>query len=166
MSSLGLDVVKIRLVKERSTAAYRAVSTPEDAVELIKKELSTYDSEVVCLVNVRSDFTPINMNIVSIGTINSSLCSPRDVFKSSILSNAAGFILFHNHPSGRCEPSADDYKITKRLSEAGKILDIELLDHIIVSSGPMPGYFSFKEHGILEAGGFDMAVREKDHYER
>ena len=153
-------------MKERAPAVYKAVSTPQDAIELIKKELSTYDREVVCLVNVRSDFTPINMNIVSIGTINSSLCSPRDVFKSSILSNAAGFILFHNHPSGRCEPSADDYKITKRLSEAGKILDIELLDHIIVSSGPVPGYFSFKEHGILEAGGFDMAVREKDHYER
>ena len=149
-NGLGLDIVKIRLVKERTPTAYKAVDTPEAAIELIKKELSGYDREIVCMVNVRSDFTPINMNIVSMGTINASLCSPRDVFKSSILSNAAGFILFHNHPSGRCIPSQDDYNMTRKLEEAGRILDIQLLDHIIVSSGPMPGYYSFKEHGEME----------------
>ena len=148
-NGLGLDIVKIRLVKERTPTAYKAVDTPEAAIELIKKELSRYDREIVCMVNVRSDFTPINMNIVSMGTINASLCSPRDVFKSSILSNAAGFILFHNHPSGRCIPSQDDYNMTRKLEEAGRILDIQLLDHIIVSSGPMPGYYSFKEHGEM-----------------
>ena len=166
MSSLGLDVVKIRLVKERAPAAYKAITTQEDAIKLIKNELSTYDREVVCVVNVRSDCTPINMNIVSIGTINASMCSPRDVFKSCILSNASGFFLFHNHPSGRCNPSQDDFNITKRLEEAGKLLDIELLDHIIVSSGPVPGYYSFKEHGELGQGWISPIVKDDYEFER
>ena len=166
MSNLGLDVVKIRLVKERTPSAYKAVDTPEKAIELIKKELSTYDREVVCVVNVRTDCTPINLNIVSMGSLNASICSPRDIFKSSILSNAAGLFLFHNHPSGRCQPSRDDYSITKRIEEVGTLLDIPLLDHIIVSSGPVPGYYSFKEHGELESGGIGPIVREEDDFER
>ena len=166
MSNTGMDIVKIRLVKERSPKAYKTVDNPQSAIELIKKEMAKYDREVVCMVNVRSDCSPINMNIVSIGTINASMCSPRDVFKSSILSNAAGFILFHNHPSGRCTPSNDDIAITKRLEAAGKLLDIELLDHIIVSSGPKPGYYSFKEQGQLGLDDLSSVVREEDDLER
>ncbi len=161
-NSNGLDVVKIRLVKERAPQAYRLANTPEAAVDAIKKELSRYDREVLCVLNVRTDGSMINMNIVSIGTINASLCSPRDVFKSSILSNAAAIILFHNHPSGRLDPSQDDYEITRRLESCGKLLDIPLLDHLIVSSGPMPGYYSFKEHGELNQGSFNRFLKEED----
>ena len=165
MSSLGLEVVKIRLVKEDALSYCGDINSPEKAIKLIQQELSTYDREVVCVVNVRSDCTPINMNIVSIGTINASMCSPRDIFKSSILSNAAGIVMFHNHPSGRCAPSEDDIEITKRIEEAGKLLDIELLDHIIVSSGPLPGYYSFKEHGDIAPGRLSHVVREEDDLE-
>ena len=158
----GLDVVKIRLVKEKAPKAYRLANTPESAIEAIKEELSTLDREVVCVLNVRSDGSAINMNVVSIGTINASMCSPRDVFKSSILSNAAGIIMLHNHPSGRCLPSKDDYDITKRIAACGKLLDIELLDHLIVSSGPVPGYYSFKEHGELNMGEYGRTVLDMD----
>ena len=165
-TSLGLDVVKIRLVKEKSSAAYRAIDSVDSAVELIMKELSTYDREIVCAINVRADLTPISMNIVSMGSLTSSICSPRDVFKSAILANAAGCIIAHNHPTGRCQPSGDDLDITRRLVEAGKILDIQVLDHIIVSSGPVPGYYSFKEHGQIEMGSLKSLVRESDDFER
>ena len=165
-TNLGLDVVKIRLVKERSPKEYKAIDNVDAAVELIKRELSTYDREVVCVVNVRSDMTPISMNIVSIGTLTASFCSPRDVFKAAVLANASGLITFHNHPTGRCHPSKDDYDITRKLEAAGKILDIELLDHIIVSSGPVPGYYSFKEHGEIGTNPFSSIAREDDDFER
>ena len=73
------------------------------------------------------------------------------LFKSSILSNAAGIFIFHNHPSGNLKPSKDDYDITKRLVSCGKLLDIQVVDHIIVSSGSNKGYYSFKEHGEIDA---------------
>ena len=83
------------------------------------------------------------MNIVSVGTINSALVNPREIFKSSILSNACAIIAVHNHPSGNIMPSREDVNITKRLKMSGAILGIDLLDHIIIggTSGEM---YSFK----------------------
>ena len=81
--------------------------------------------------------------IVSVGTINSALVNPREIFKSSILSNACAIIAIHNHPSGNIMPSREDVNITKRLKMSGAILGIDLLDHIIIggTSGDM---YSFK----------------------
>ena len=95
-----LEVVNVRLVKEPSIISETPVDTSEAAAELIKDMLSQFDREVFCILNVANDGKPISMNIVSIGTINQALVSPREVFKSSILSNAAGFLAFHCHPSG------------------------------------------------------------------
>lgn len=83
------------------------------------------------------------------GTLYALMVSPREVFKSSILSNAASFICLHNHPSGNPEPSEEDIKATKRLLECGRLLDIRMLDHVIVAaeSGKM---FSFKSEGVLD----------------
>lgn len=144
-----LEVVNVRLVKEPSMYSEKKMSSPEDVVELMAKEMAQYDREVFCILNMKNSGQIINMNIVSIGTINASLVSPREVFKSSILSNASGIIALHNHPSGSIKPSKEDMAVTKRLRKCGALLDIELLDHIIVggSNGEM---FSFRNENMLD----------------
>lgn len=144
-----LKVVNVRLVKEPSLYSDEPIRTPQDVLKLIAKELSLYDREVFLILNLKYNGQVINMNICSVGTLNASLVSPREVFKSSILSNAGAFIAIHNHPSGNLDPSEEDKQLTKRLMECGRLLDIRLIDHIIVAAetGEM---FSFKEEGLME----------------
>ena len=129
------SVVNVRLVKEPFMLSEKKVRTSADAVEFISDYLSGCDREVLCVINFSSDGRPISVNVVSIGTINASLVSPREVFKSSILSNAAGIIVAHCHPSGNVKPSRDDAVVTEKLRDAGDLLDIKLIDHIIVGGG-------------------------------
>jgi DNA repair protein RadC len=84
---------------------------------------------------------------VSVGTLNASLIHPREVFKLACLVSAASVIVAHNHPSGNAEPSREDISVTKQLVEAGKILDIPIHDHLIVT--PQNGYVSFAERGLI-----------------
>lgn len=144
-----LKVVNIRLVKEPSLYSADPIKSPQDVMKVIANELATYDREVFLILNLKVNGQVINMNVCSVGTLNSSLVSPREVFKSSILSNAAAFIAIHNHPSGNLEPSQEDKDITKRLLECGRILDIRMMDHMIVAgeSGEM---FSFKQEGLMD----------------
>ena len=144
----GLKLVKIRLVKEKTMFRSRMIRNSDDAVEAMRDELAGYDREVFCILNLKTDGSVINMNIVSQGTLNSSLISPREVFKSSILSNAAGIIMLHNHPSGNVQPSPEDYDATKRMVECGKMLDIAVVDHIVVGAETGLAY-SFKAHDEL-----------------
>lgn len=88
----------------------------------------------------------IAMDVVSIGSLNQSIVHPREVFKTALLSNAAALILIHQHPSGDPSPSSEDISITRRLKEAGEIMGIKVLDHIIVGDGE---YLSFVERGLL-----------------
>ena len=94
--------------------------------------LSQYDREVFAIININAKGQALNMHIVSIGDLCSSVTHPREVFKSSVLSNAGSVIAIHNHPSGDPTPSDVDIETTRRLSEAGNILGIPLLDHIII----------------------------------
>lgn len=88
----------------------------------------------------------IAMDIVSVGSLNQSIVHPREVFKTACLSNAASVILIHQHPTGDPTPSSEDISITRRLKEAGTIMGINVLDHIIVGDGE---YMSFVERGML-----------------
>ena len=144
-----IEVVSIRMVKEPSIYSTEKIRTPDDVLRVIANELATYDREVFAVLNLKTNGQPINLNICSVGTLDASVVSPREVFKSSILSNAAAFICLHNHPSGNPEPSDEDIKATKRLMHCGKLLDIRMLDHVIVAaeSGRM---YSFKEEGVLD----------------
>ncbi len=143
-----LKVVNIRLVKEPSLYSTEKIATPDDVLKVIAKELSTYDREVFAILNLKSNGQVINLNICSVGTLNASMISPREVFKSSILSNAAAFIAIHNHPSGSPQPSEEDRTVTKRLAECGKMMDIRMLDHIIVA-GESAQMMSFKSEGMM-----------------
>jgi DNA repair protein RadC len=88
----------------------------------------------------------ICMDLVSIGTLNQSIVHPRSVFQTACLSNAAAILCVHQHPTGDPSPSSEDISITRRLKEAGEIMGIRLLDHIIVGDGE---YLSFVERGLL-----------------
>lgn len=144
-----LKKVAIRLVPEPSVYSSQPVKCPEDVVRVLGRELQDYDREVACVVNMQTDGIPINMNIISMGTVNMSPVSPREVFKSAILSNAAGIMLVHNHPSGNPTPSRADLELTKTLWEAARIMDIPLLDHIILGRDGV--YCSFRKNGFLPA---------------
>jgi DNA repair protein RadC len=89
----------------------------------------------------------IDEDEVSVGTLTASLVHPREVFRSAIESSAAALVLVHNHPSGEPSPSREDFVVTDRLKEAGVLMGIAVIDHVIVAES---GYFSFREAGHLE----------------
>lgn len=145
-----LDRVAIRMVKEPPLYSSEPLRSPEAAVKVIADMLRQYDREAFCIVNLRNDLSPINMNIVSTGTLNASLAHPREILKSAVLSNASATMLFHNHPSGNLTPSREDTEITDRMSKLFALADMPLLDHIIIGNGDQ--YYSFKENSIMPIG--------------
>jgi len=156
----GLDVVTIRMVKEPSWYSEEPLENGEDVARFLSKEFLVYDREIIGVLNMASDGKVINMNIASVGAVDGAVVTPREIFKSSILSNASWIILFHNHPSGRLEPSNDDKLITQRVREAGLILGIELKDHVIIGNRE-GNYYSFYQAGILEKNFRDEYVRNQ-----
>ena len=150
-----LDMVSIRLITEKKLYSDLVISSPENAVELLGKELASFDREAVAIINLTSSAKPINAHIASIGTLNSASISPREVFKASILSNAAAFLIMHNHPSGSLKPSQEDYNMTGNLIIASNIMGIPLFDHIIVgfNNGTLD-YHSFRANNE-----FDYSVK-------
>ena len=144
-----LKEVCIRLAEGHPLYSDVPLSSPTVALDVMRKELSQYDREILCVVNLNNKLKPINFNIVSMGSINGSVAAIPNILKSGILSNAAGFLLMHNHPSGDVTPSKEDITTTRRCVEAGKLMDIPCLDHVIVggSNGDM---FSFRESGTVD----------------
>ena len=142
-----VDFVSIKMVKEKSVKYQnRIISSPSDSAELFSSFIEDSDREQMLLCCLDTKNRPTSISIISIGTLNSALVHPREVFKAAILSNAASIILAHNHPSGDTDPSHEDISLTNRINEASKIIGIKLLDHIIIGQG---GYSSFKEEGTL-----------------
>ena len=119
------------------------IQTPDDAIRLMDELLKGYDREVFCIVNFRTNMTPINMNIVSMGTLDAAILNPREILKSSVLSNAAAVMAFHNHPAGSLSPSLSDIETTDRLQKIYSLMGIQFLDHIIIGDGDR--YYSFRE---------------------
>lgn len=149
-NGLGLDVAYIKLSKEYVMADDKPIRSPEDAVNAVAEVLKDLDREVVVVVTMKTNGSPINCSFVSVGTLNNSLVCPREVMKTAILSNAASIMLFHNHPSGGALPSIDDIRITDRISQACTLMGIELMDHIIIGAASKE-WFSFKAKGFVES---------------
>lgn len=128
------------------TSAYKSkeLTNPKKVHQLMKSKLKDYTREHFYIIILNSR----NWSVaeVSVGSLTASVVHPREVFAEAIKNKAASVIFVHNHPSGNPEPSKDDLEITKRLVNAGKILGIEIVDHIIVTKD---GYFSFKEKGLI-----------------
>ena len=139
--------VAVRMVDEAPLLTDEALNTPASAVRVVCNYLQNMDREHFCVINICSDGKPININVVSVGTLNYAVIHPREVFKTAILSNAAAVILLHNHPSGCLNPSEEDLQITQRLQESGSLIGIPVVDHII--AGRHGEYLSLKEQGMF-----------------
>lgn len=133
-----------RLSTQTTPYKSKELTNPEKVYRLIKSKLKDYHKEHFYIIPIDSR----NWSIaeVSVGSLNASIVHPREVFAEAIKNRAASVIFVHNHPSGDPEPSEDDLAITKRLVEAGKILGIEVADHIIIVK---TGFISFKEKKLL-----------------
>lgn len=146
--SKRVEIVSIKMVRESSVLyKNRRITCSRDAFEFGRKFLEDADREhlIVCCLDIKCQ--PTTVNVVSIGSLNASIIHPREVYKVSILSNAASILIFHNHPSGDPTPSNEDISITNRLKECGELLGIELTDHIIIGSSS--SYVSLKDKGII-----------------
>ena len=131
-----------RLLKDKRAQIYL---TPKDIWEELK-DVRDHKKEHFIIFYLDSRNQEIKREVISIGSLNTSVVHPREVFEPAVRNYAAHIIVAHNHPSGEPNPSKDDLALTERLLEAGKILGIEVLDHIIVSRN---GFLSFKEKGLI-----------------
>ncbi len=121
------------------------ISHASELVPFIKAYSIKSKEHFLC-ITLNGNHEIIKVNVVSVGTVNSSLIYPREVMEIAIKDKAAAIIISHNHPSGNLEPSESDINTTEKLISAAHVMGIPILDHIIISSG---GYFSFLENGLL-----------------
>lgn len=129
-----------RLVKEEVIKNERVFNTP-DIVFQYCIDMQGLPQEVVRIIFLNSKLQLIASKDISKGSVSSSMAHPRDIFREAILRNASGIIMAHNHPSGDPTPSSDDVDLTKRIREAGKLLGIQLHDHIIIGKT----YYSLRQ---------------------
>jgi DNA repair protein RadC len=145
-----VPIYRVTLVREgQMPSAAQQVRCSTDAARLLWEYLDGVDREhfVVFLLDQKNHV--IGINTVSVGSLTASIVHPREVFKGAILANAATIVCGHNHPSGDIVPSQEDRLITTRLVSAGKLLGINVVDHIIIGSAGK--YFSFADENLLGA---------------
>lgn len=150
--AVRLSVLGLRVVKERSGRyefENKIASSPSKARDILEEvfELSNLAEEVFVIMCLDTKNRVTGLFKVSQGSLNASIVHPREVFKRALMQNANSIILAHNHPSGDTTPSSNDMLITKRLNEAGILLGVTVLDHIIV--GANGKYKSFKEDRLF-----------------
>ena len=155
-----LEQVAIRMVEQPPLYSNEPMNNPDVAIRVMNEFLSQMDRELFCIVNLQADLTPINMNIVSVGSLNEALINPREIFKSAILSNAHSMMLIHNHPSGNLTPSTSDIQTTARMQELGELMGISLVDHII--TGRNGNYYSFRDKGEFPDSRIRFSTRVED----
>ncbi len=134
-------------VREKDVPYVADPARDPEAVVRQFKYLESRDREEFVTLHLDKGNRPLCWDRVSMGSLSETSVHPREVFKTALLSGASAIIFIHNHPSGRIEPSPEDRNITSKLLEAGKILEIKVLDHLII--GGDSSYFSFREHGLI-----------------
>lgn len=129
-----VPLVRLHAVKERFVpyGVEGNINTPEKVVKMVSRLLKEADKEIMLAISVDAKNKPVGIEVVAIGSLNVAYVEARDLFKHAILSNASGIVLVHNHPSGDVTPSVEDWHLTYRIMQAGALLGIELLDHIII----------------------------------
>jgi DNA repair protein RadC len=135
----------------RSEAEARAIEGAEDIARLLGEEMRLLDYESLRVVCLNTKHMVLAVEEVSRGTVNETLFHPREALRPAIARQAHAIILVHNHPSGNARPSDSDLHVTRRMREAGQLMQIELLDHVILGAPRKgeKGYFSFKDAGLL-----------------
>jgi DNA repair protein RadC len=132
-------------------AKSKKLDSPETIEALLGPEMRMLRKESLRVVLLDTRYHLLRVEQISLGSINESIAHPRDVLRPAVISSAYAIVVVHNHPSGDPSPSQTDHSLTRRLAEAAELLQIKLLDHIIIGL-PVegaPGYFSFKEAGVL-----------------
>lgn len=141
-----LEVVRIKQVVQETETERFQIKSPDDAIDFIQEMIGDEDREVFLVVCLNTKNEVMAVHRAHVGSINSSVVHPREVFKSAILNNATSLIFSHNHPSYNCTPSREDIEVTKRLVATGQLLGIEVLDHIIVGEN---SHCSLREKGYM-----------------
>ncbi|HNR03752.1 MAG TPA: DNA repair protein RadC [Bacillota bacterium] len=126
--------------------ADKPLKCPQDVAGLLMEEMRYLKKEHMKLVLLNVKCNLISVEEISVGSLNASIVHPREVFNPAIRKSSASIIMVHNHPSGDPAPSSEDISITARIAEAGKLIGIELVDHIIIGDGK---YVSMKEKGLF-----------------
>ncbi len=145
----SINIYKLKMVHEDSVPyAKTHIFSPENiasfAWDAMKLHEEPEENFVIVCLNTKNRI--VGVHIISIGSLNSSIVHPREIFKAAMLNNAASIICLHNHPSGDPEPSREDKETTQRIVEAGKVIGINVLDHIVVGENR---YTSLKERGLM-----------------
>lgn len=142
---------RIHLVRENRVETLNepvsSLNRSDDAYQYIRSGLENKDREILVVILLDVKNAPIGVNLVSIGSLETSVAQPREIYKAAILASAKSIILVHNHPSGNPTPSKEDMKTTRQVKEAGDILGVTFLDHIIVGRDC---YCSMADQGYLQ----------------
>ena len=152
--SLRIDMPLVReSMRDGNGAAVRA-RTPADIATLCE-DIRQSAQEAFIVIDVNAKNNVIDKRLVSLGVLDASLVHPREVFRGAIVNNAAAVVVVHNHPSGDPTPSAEDVRITRQIVEAGRILSIRVLDHVVIgrpdATGPgSPAFLSLREAGLAQ----------------
>jgi len=146
LSDLKSATVKVQLLRDGCSSKYDAtIRNAADVEKFMGEELRKLDREYFLVIYLNSRHKVIDVEVAAIGTLSGMVVSPREIFKTAILTNAYEIVLVHNHPSGDPTPSTEDKLITNKLVQVGKFHQIPVLDHVIIGEG----YFSFFEEVLL-----------------
>jgi DNA repair protein RadC len=150
------NIYRVKVVREGRPKYCEVLSQPQNVYDFLKREIGNETREVFVAIFLNTKNVPLHWSLISIGTLSSSVIHPREAFAPGVIEQevsinavahkAAAIIIAHNHPSGDPTPSPEDTTLTQRLVNAGEVLGIAVLDHLILGD---TGYFSFKEEGLL-----------------
>lgn len=140
---------KLQLVRDRTVPIHtRLCARPSAAADLFRAYIGDSDREHMVAMFLDAQNRFIGVHTISVGTVDSCMVNPREVFKAALLCNATSLVLAHNHPSGDPVPSQDDIRLTRELQQAAELLDVPVMDHIVVAES---SYASLMELGLLAA---------------
>lgn len=145
---IKLPSITLKMVRETSAdflAETNQIRCPTDAAYILMPHMQELDREHLVAVLLDTRNRVIGINTVAVGSLNSTAVSMRELFKPALLANAAGLIVAHNHPSGDPTPSPEDVAITRDMVQAGQLLGVQILDHVVIGAGT---FVSLKERGL------------------
>ena len=151
-----VGIIHLNMIKDgRCLYGFQRLKNAGLAAEMVKPMIQRADREMMLVLSLNKKLEPMAVEIAAVGGVSDCYVDVRSIFKHAVLNNAAYVICFHNHLSGYPEPSRDDRLLTRRLTEAGQVLGIPLLDHLVIGE---ESYYSFRENGELDEGLPDEAA--------
>lgn len=151
-----IGVVRVKLEQDMSLLSKDVIDTPLSVLKVVGEFCSEMDRETMGIIHLKANGEPININFASVGTLENTPISIKEMLKASILSNTSKVIFFHNHPSGDLTPSKDDIYQTQRLIEAYHLLDIEVLDHVIFGGERKNDYYSMDAQRVVNFNDYEV----------